>query len=77
MNSGEVGDDKGSGDGRVCEEVESRLSGLELILLGIDVAVASAKLEVMGEVARGVVEWERCSSGSKSRGVMGLGIPGM
>jgi hypothetical protein len=76
MNRGEVGDDKGSGDGRDCEEVESRLSKLDP-LLEIDDVNESVKLAVMGEVARGVVEWERCSSGSKSRGVMGLGIPGM
>jgi hypothetical protein len=29
-----------------------------------------------GDWARGVVECERCSSNSTSRGVMGLGIPG-
>ena len=31
----------------------------------------------IGDAALGVVEWERCSSESRSRGVMGLGIPGM
>lgn len=59
MNRGEVEDDKGMGDGRDCEEVESRLSRLEPTLLGIDNAEGSVKVAFMGEVARGVVEWER------------------
>jgi hypothetical protein len=59
MNRGEVGDAKGRGDDRDCEEVESRLMRLEPILLWMDDADGSMKLVVMGEVARGVVEWER------------------
>jgi len=59
MDRAEVGDDKGKGDGRDCEEVESRLSRLVPALLGIDDADVSVKPAIMGEVARGVVEWER------------------
>ena len=58
MNRGDVGDDNGGGDGRVWEETESRLNKL-VPIVWIDDVDGSAKLVVVGEVARGVVEGER------------------
>lgn len=38
--------------------------------------VLSVKSEDKGDIARGVAERDLCSSRSRSRGVIGLGMPG-
>ena len=72
----------GLGDPRArLDDVEfSRLSIFEIPTDAVADSPPMLKEVIMlGEVARGVVECDRCSSVkmSKSRGVMGLGMPGM
>lgn len=61
-----------TGEGLAVDVMEARLILVVEILARVGDAGGSGK----GDWARGVVECERCSSKSKSRGVIGLGIPG-
>lgn len=59
-------------DGFEVDDVDSRRNFVEVpVGVGEDGGGST-----WGDWARGVVECERCSSNSTSRGVMGLGIPG-
>ena len=62
-------------DGFEVEDVDSRRSLVEVEIFPVGVGDDGGG-SAYGDWARGVVECERCSSNSTSRGVMGLGIPG-
>lgn len=60
------------GEDFAVDDTDSRLN----LAVEIFDSTVDGEASVKGDCARGVVECERCSSKSISRGVIGLGIPG-